>query len=262
MGLEDTWSRQRAVDIHNETVDVFAAWYRGEDVFDSEFRYGRHLIDQAWSRCVAELPPRAKCLDIGSGLGIYMERLCKQGLDVTGIEPSAEMRRLAGSYVPTELVSDGSVLQLAAADDTYDFVYAIEVFRYLDACDNEIGHREIARVLKPGGIYFGTYVNRWALDGYRQLVMLRMLAARLRSRVPRHHVEFETPGSVQTKLRQAGFVQVDVHGAMFAPLRILHKLSHGLGRMVGKRLMPHEAVLSDGEWVRALAGHLVAIAHR
>lgn len=262
MGPEDTWSRQRAVDVHDETADTFAAWYSGDEVFDSEFRYGRYLIDQAWARCVAELPQHAKCLDIGCGLGVYIKRLHEREFDVTGIEPSMEMRRRAEDYVPSALVSDGSVLQLAAADAAYDFVYAIEVFRYLDARDNARGHREIARVLKPGGIYFGTYVNRWALDGYRQVVMLRALAARLRGRAPRYHVEFETPASIRSKLRHAGFSQVSMHGAMFAPLRILHKISHGLGRAVGKKIMPHEPRLSDSAWTRPVAGHLIAIARR
>lgn len=262
MAPDDTWARRRAVDVHNETADEFAAWYRSDDVFDSEFRYGRHLIDRHWARCVEQLPARAKCLDIGSGLGVYMARLRARQFDVTGIEPSPEMRRQAESHVPAALVSDGSVLALAAADAAYDFVYAIEVFRYLNARDNALGHREIARVLKPGGIYFGTYVNSFALDGYRQLVALRALAARVRGRPPRYHVEFETPASLRTKLRQAGFAQVAIHGAMFAPLRILHKISHGLGRAVSKVTMPHEAALSDSAWTRPFAGHLIAIARR
>ena len=91
---------------------------------------------------------------------------------------------------------------------------------------------------------------------------LRALAARLRGHPPRHHVEFETPASVQAKLRQAGFAQVAVHGAMFAPLRIVHKVSHGLGRAAGKVVMPHEAALSDSAWTRPFAGHLIAIARR
>ncbi len=262
MAPEDTWSRRRAVDVHDETADHFAAWYCSDDVFDSEFRYGRHLIDQYWARCVDELPAGAKCFDIGCGLGVYMARLRARGFAVAGIEPSAEMRRQAASYVPAELITDGSVLALAAPDAAYDFVYAIEVFRYLNTRDNALGHREIARVLKPGGIYFGTYVNSWALDGFHQLAALRALAARLRGRPPRYHVEFETPASVTAKLQQAGFSDVVVHGAMFAPLRIVHKVSHKLGRAVGKIVISHEAALSDSEWTRPLAGHLITIARR
>src|SRR5262249_16346761 len=110
------------------------------------------LINRAWARCVSELPQGATCLDIGCGVGAHMARLLDQGFEVTGIEPSAEMRRLAAKNIPADLVSDGSVLRLQAADSSIDFVCPIEVFRYLDARDNVQGHREIVRVLKPGGI--------------------------------------------------------------------------------------------------------------
>jgi SAM-dependent methyltransferase len=191
-----------------------------------------------------------------------MARLLADGFEVSGIEPSAEMRRLAGGHVDAALVGDGSVLQLQAADATYDFVYAIEVFRYLDARDNEAGHREIARTLKPGGIYFGTYVNRWALDGFRQLTQLRAVAAAMGGGRPRYHVEFETPASVGRRLRAAGFRDIEVHGAMFAPLRLLHKISPRLAAAASRRTLPREPGLSDSRWGRPLAGHLIAIARR
>ncbi|MGE4167683.1 MAG: class I SAM-dependent methyltransferase [Xanthobacteraceae bacterium] len=259
---ETDWSRRRAVEVHDETAGMFAAEYGDDDVFGSPFRYGRHLVDQAWAQCVAELPSQAKCLDIGCGVGIYMARLLAAGFEVTGIEPSAEMRRLAAANVPAALVTDGSALELDAAEASTDFVYAIEVFRYLDTADNEAGHREIARVLKPGGTYFGTYVNKWALDGYRPFVGLQKLAARLRRATPRYHVEFETPASIEAKLRNAGFAQVSVHGAMFAPLRTLDKLSRPLARTVARWVMPHEQMLSDSGWSRPLAGHLIVVARR
>jgi 2-polyprenyl-3-methyl-5-hydroxy-6-metoxy-1,4-benzoquinol methylase len=262
MEREADWSRRRAVEVHDETAGTFAAEYSSDDAFDSPFRYGRHLIDRAWAQCVAELPKHAKCLDIGCGVGVYMERLLALGFDVTGIEPSAEMRRLAAEHAPAALVSDGSVLELAAGDASYDFVYAIEVFRYLDTADNAAGHREIVRVLKPGGVYFGTYVNKWALDGFRQFAWLNATTARLRGVPQRYHVEFETPASIAAKLREAGFSHVTVHGAMFAPLRTLDKISRGAARAVARRTMPHEDVLSDSAWGRALAGHLIAIARR
>lgn len=259
---EADWSRRRAVDVHDETANIFASEYSSEEVFDSPFRYGRSLIDRAWTQCVAGLPAQAKCLDIGCGIGVYMARLLDAGHEVTGIEPSAEMRRFAAQHVPAALVSDGSVLDLKFETASHDFVYAIEVFRYLNAADNDAGHREIARVIKPGGIYFGTYVNRWALDGFRQVFAAREMAARLRGAAPRYHVEFETPATVEAKLRAAGFSHVAVHGAMFAPLRLLYKVSPRLACRLARQTMPHENRLSDSAWSRASAGHLIAIARR
>jgi ubiquinone/menaquinone biosynthesis C-methylase UbiE len=262
MNSNEDWSRRRAVEVHDETAEGFFTEYGGDDIFGSAFRYGRHLIDLAWARCVSELPHKATCLDIGCGVGAHMARLLDQGFVVTGIEPSAAMRRLAARKVRGDLVTDGSVLQLSAPDSSLDFVYAIEVFRYLETPDNALGHNEVVRVLKPGGIYFGTYVNKWALDGFRQLSQLRKLSAQLTGTRRRYHVEFETPSSLYEKLRAAGFSTVGVHGAMFAPLRVLHKLSPRFAAVVSRRTMPHEAWLSDSETLRPFAGHLIAIARR
>jgi ubiquinone/menaquinone biosynthesis C-methylase UbiE len=257
-----SWARKRAVDVHDETAGYFSAEYSSDNVYDSPFRYGRALIDERWKMVVAQLPAGATCLDIGSGIGIYMERLLEAGFSVRGIEPSDEMRKLSHERVPKGLVTSGSVTHLPAADGSQDFIYAIEVFRYLDSADNVLGHREILRALRPRGIYFGTYVNRLALDGYRQFVALENLRDRFMKRVPRYHVEFETTSSLRTKLIAAGFVNVEIAGAMFAPLRPVYKISTGLAARFAEWTRPREARLSDGPVCRSFAGHLIAVARR
>jgi SAM-dependent methyltransferase len=262
LSLHTEWTRRRAIEIHDETAATFSTEYAGECIFDSPFRYGRYLIDGAWEECVSLLPARADCLDIGCGVGVHLARLLERGFQVKGIEPSTEMRALAATRAPDKLVSDDSVLQLSQPGASLDFVYAIEVFRYLNSRDNALGHKEIARVLRPGGIYFGTYVNSWALDGFHQLSQLRVLAARLTGAPLRYHVEFETPWSLGVKLKKAGFSEVVVHGAMWAPLRILHKLSLPLAKAVAMRTLRHEKLLSDSSSMRPFAGHLIATARR
>jgi hypothetical protein len=49
---------------------------------------------------------------------------------------------------------------------------------------------------------------------------------------------------------------------MFAPLRVLHKISLRLGAAVSRLTMPHETRLSDTGPFRAFAGHLIIIARR
>src|SRR5262245_11687040 len=214
-----TWARKRAVDVHDETANYFSAEYSSDNVHDSPFRYGRSLIDALWQETVAGLPSGARCLDIGCGIGSYLARLVEAGFQARGIEPSVEMRKLALERVPAELVSDGSVPNLPASDTTQDFISAIEVFRYLDAADNVLGHREIFRALKPGGMFFGTYVNKWALDGYRQSVALQKVRDALIGAVPRYHVEFETVSTVWKKLMNAGFEDIEFTGTIFVALR-------------------------------------------
>jgi len=261
-----SWARKRAVEVHDETAGYFSAEYSSDNVYDSPFRYGRSLIDEQWSRVVAELPAGATCLDIGSGIGAYMARLIEKGFKVQGIEPSSEMRKLSRERVPGSvpgsLVFDGSVTDLPVADRSQDFIYAIEVFRYLDAADNVRGHREIFRALKPGGLFFATYVNKSAMDGYRQFVAMQKLRDTVLKSVPRYHVEFETVSSLKSKLAAAGFEHIEIKGAMFAPLRLMHKVSARLATSVSKWTLPHEAWLSDSAVSRLFAGHLIAIARR
>ena len=257
-----TWSRKRAVDVHNETADYFLAEYASQNVHDSPFRYGRALIDEQWKKTVDQLPAAAKCVDIGSGIGTYMARLIAAGFEVLGIEPSAEMRKFALDQVPTEFIVDGSVTDLPVDQHSQDFIYAIEVFRYLDAADNLAGHHEIFRALKPGGVFFATYVNKWALDGYRQFVALQKLRDALLRRVPRYHVEFETVSSLRRKLAAAGFQGIEIRGAMFAPLRPLHKVSPKLATTFSKWTFPRESYLSERTASRWVAGHLIAVARR
>jgi ubiquinone/menaquinone biosynthesis C-methylase UbiE len=257
-----TWARKRAVDVHDETAALFSAEYTGHDVYDSPFRYGRSLIDKEWWKAVNGLPSGANCLDIGAGVGVYITRLIERGFNVRGIEPSAEMRKIAYERLSMDTIYDASVTDLPLEDRSQDFIYAIEVFRYLDAADNAVGHREIFRALKPGGVFFGTYVNSWALDGYRQFVTLEKMRSALMKRTPRYHVEFETPRSLQTKLASAGFTDIEIRGAMFAPLRPLYKVSRGLATFLAKLVLPREELLSGGPVSRVLAGHLMATARK
>jgi SAM-dependent methyltransferase len=257
-----SWARKRAVDVHDETADYFSAEYSSDNVYDSPFRYGRSLIDALWQRTVEGLPPKAHCLDIGSGIGTYMVRLLDAGFQVRGIEPSVEMRKLALERVPTGLVSDGSVTNLPFDDQSLDFIYAIEVFRYLDSADNLQGHREIFRALKPGGVFFATYVNTWALDLYRQIVLLRGARDVLFKQIPRYHVEFETENTLRRRLAAIGFEDIEIRGAMFAPLRPLYKLSPRAATALAQWTLPRETWLSDKAFSRPFAGHLIAIARR
>jgi SAM-dependent methyltransferase len=256
------WARKRAVDVHDETAGYFSAEYSSRNVYDSPFRYGRSLIDQLWRKIVDELPSGAQCLDVGSGIGVYMAQLLEKGLRVQGIEPSPEMRKLASERVAPGIIFDASVTELPVGNCTQDFIYAIEVFRYLDTADNARGHREIFRALKPGGMLFATYVNKWALDFYRQFVALKKARDSILQAPPRYHVEFESIFSLRKKLEAIGFADISVRGAMLAPLRPLHKVSPEIATVVSQWTLPREKWLSDRAWSRPFAGHLIAIAKR
>ena len=97
-----------------------------------------------------------KFLEVGCGPGSFAEDLV--GLDVTCLDPSAEMLRVAKKRVDGARKKRGEkpakyVEAIAEAiplpDDTFDRVFCLFSFR--DFQDKKKGLEEIFRVLKPGG---------------------------------------------------------------------------------------------------------------
>jgi SAM-dependent methyltransferase len=260
---ETVWARESAISIHDQTADWFAWMYQNQAVQGSAlaFRYGRAQIEVHFDRQVATLPPTAKILDVGCGTGHQMQALGSKGFEVCGVEPAESMRNIARTRLPDATVRDGSVLDLPFEKETFDFVYVIEVFRYLAHDDNVRGLREVFRVLRPGGIFFGTFVNLLAMDGFKVLEELRSLREKWTHHPRRCHTEFETPKSLERMLRCAGFSLVEIHGAMLASLRIAYKLGP-IGTHLARALEPADCVLSDAPLLRCFAGHLIGIARK
>jgi len=94
-------------------------------------------------------------LELGFGSGVFAPELASRceryhGLDVhdRGSEVAARLRE-AGVEARLER---GSVAQMPFADASFDCVVAVSVFEFVDAI--EAACREIARVLRPGGMLF------------------------------------------------------------------------------------------------------------
>jgi SAM-dependent methyltransferase len=260
---ETVLARESAISIHDQAANQFARRYQIQAAqrAASSFLYGRTQVEVHFDRQVAALPLSAKILDVGCGIGHQMQGLRSKGFEVCGVEPADNMRKIARSRLPAGTVRDGSVLDLPFANETFDFVYVIEVFRYLAHDDNLQGLREVFRVLRPGGVFFGTFVNLFAMDGFRVLEELRSLREKWTHQPRRYHTEFETPKSLERMLHYAGFSLVETHGAMLASLRIAYKLGP-VGSYLARVLEPADPVLSDAPLLRCFAGHLIGIARK
>lgn len=254
--------RRKAVEIHSRDADIFAGRYRQEpNRFGSAFFYGRARIDERLEAALATLRPGARILDLGCGTGDLILELRRRGFDAVGVEPSQAMRDQARAILPEDAVVDGSVVDIPHDANSFDMVISIEVFRYLDAGDNERGLREVLRVLKSGGVFFGTFVNLAALDGFQVLVGLRHLRALLRGGETEFHTEFELPTLLERKLQRVGFDDVIARGAMLAPLRIAYKISPAAAARFAAAVAPADDLLTSSAG-RALAGHLILTARR
>lgn len=110
---------------------------------------------------VASMGVGRRGLDVGCGQGAYVARMRELGLDVSGIDMSSGQIRLAARNLGGDaLVQVGSVLDIPAADATYDFVYVINVLHHLNSVEEQQrAFRELARVLRPGGLIFVHEIN-------------------------------------------------------------------------------------------------------
>jgi 2-polyprenyl-6-hydroxyphenyl methylase/3-demethylubiquinone-9 3-methyltransferase len=107
-------------------------------------------------------PRGRKTLDVGCGGGILAEEFGRLGCDVTGIDPSEKSIEAARAHARQEgLAIDyrtGTGEALPFPDSTFEVVYCCDVLEHV----NDVGRvvAEVARVLRPGGIFFYDTINR------------------------------------------------------------------------------------------------------
>lgn len=256
--------RVTAVEHHHVEAGRFVRWYdeMARSRFANAFAYGRAKIDRLLDGCLAALQPGARVLDVGCGTGEYVLRAGKLGFSAYGVEPAEAMRNVAIEKNPGSTILDGVATALPFPDDTFDLVICIEVLRYLHRSDNRQALREMHRVLKPGGIMFLTTVNRYALDGFYLHYRLRRLLQANRVSTSLPHCEFTTPGDIDKEVRAAGFSGAAHRGVLFAPMRVLYKLSTRLASKVAPSLEPIDDAICSISAMRPFAGHLVTVATR
>lgn len=170
-----------------------AALYGQKHGFVAE--YGRDLLGY-----VPE-DPELRALDIGCGTGVLTAALSQRVGEVTGIDPSEEMLRLARAAYPelTFLAMDACALP-AEWTDMFDLTFSNAVFHWIP--DQPLLLQNIFRVLKPGG----RLVAEFGAKGCVAAIHRAFGAALTRRGYPYTNV-FYFPGSGEYRnlLEQAGF---------------------------------------------------------
>jgi SAM-dependent methyltransferase len=103
---------------------------------------------------VPPLPPRARCVEIGSGAGAFVRHLRSLGHEAIGVDP-------AGGDVPGELAD------ARLASGSVDAVFAWQALEHVP--DLRATVDEVARVLKPGGWFAFAVPNAgsWEASWFR-----------------------------------------------------------------------------------------------
>ncbi len=120
--------------------DGIADWY------DTEFQPAP-LESETWEVLLRLLgDPAGALIDVGCGTGSYAAALAERGWDVTGVDISEDMLRLARERGVRTVRADATSLPFA--DGSFDA--AISVFTNTDFDDLAAVVREITRILRPG----------------------------------------------------------------------------------------------------------------
>jgi 2-polyprenyl-6-hydroxyphenyl methylase/3-demethylubiquinone-9 3-methyltransferase len=101
-------------------------------------------------------------LDLGCAGGFMAEAIAAKGAQVTGIDPaqdSIEAARQHAAESGLDISYDVGVgEQMAYADAAFDIVVCVDVLEHVTDLDQVLA--EVARVLKPGGLFLYDTINR------------------------------------------------------------------------------------------------------
>lgn len=136
--------------------------------------YPPQLVDLC--RTEMGLTPESIVADIGSGTGISTELFLKNGNNVYGVEPNADMRAAAEQLLSSRYPNFRSIAGTAEAttlpNAAVDLIVAAQAFHWFDKA---AASRQFRRVLRPGGHIAIVWNDRKTtgsplLAGYDQLL--------------------------------------------------------------------------------------------
>jgi len=254
--------REKAVNSHDFNSPIFFDRYFALDKnpYSGAFTYGRKKLFEKMNGIIdGKLGGKGHILDAACGTGYYTRLLSGKGYTMTGVEPATGMRERAKVKNPGVEFKNGVISELPFADNSFDAVTAVELFRYLEASDIRRGYEEIFRVLKPGGFMVVTLVNRYALDAFMFSYYFKFFLEKFFGRQIINYCDAVTPKEVERYFKD-NFNQTAVtESALFAPLRIVYKLSPKLGEWCAKRLESFDEKLNQKPWHKKFAGHLIVV---
>jgi 2-polyprenyl-6-hydroxyphenyl methylase/3-demethylubiquinone-9 3-methyltransferase len=154
--------------------------------------------------------------DIGCGGGLIAEPMARLGFAVTGIDADSQAIGVARAHAAASgLAIDYRVADVempAAAGEQYDAVLALEIVEHVTDRDRFL--TALARLVKPGGVFIGTTLNRTARS-----FALAILGAEyvLRWLPPGTHDwnRFVRPSEFVLPLRRAGLATTRLAGMSY-----------------------------------------------
>lgn len=176
--------------------------------------FSRHEAAYAWA--ARTFGPVHRALDAGCGEGYGTKALAEVATMACGLELDEPTARHAHITYPDACFLRANLVALPLREGAFDLVASMQVIEHLWDVRAYLG--EIVRVLAPGGFACITTPNR--------PVFSPGLQRRQRPVNPFHVEEFDAE-QLSDLLREAGLVDVRIHGLMHGPRIAAWELAHG-----------------------------------
>ncbi|MDF1726441.1 MAG: bifunctional 2-polyprenyl-6-hydroxyphenol methylase/3-demethylubiquinol 3-O-methyltransferase UbiG [Sulfitobacter sp.] len=146
-----------------------------------------------------------KVLDLGCAGGFMAEAMTRRSARVTGIDPAGDAIEAARAHARTEglqIVYDvGSGEALPYPDAAFDAVVCVDVLEHVQDLSQVMA--EVARVLRPGGLFLYDTINRNPLARLATITLAEDIL-RLLPKGTHDPALFIKPGELRGELEKAG----------------------------------------------------------
>jgi len=175
-----------------------------------------------------------------------MASLAEKGFGVSGVDGSEEMLEQARANNPCADIRQADVESIPFADASFDFILCIEVLRYLP--DSSRCIREMARVLKPGGVCLATAAPVLNVNGYWLVNRIANLV-RIGDLV-RLKQFFTTSQRLRRQFVSTGFCEPGISGVYIGPVNWVERLAPKALPPMLKFWEPIDSALADQPGLR------------
>jgi 2-polyprenyl-6-hydroxyphenyl methylase/3-demethylubiquinone-9 3-methyltransferase len=159
-----------------------------------------------------------RLLDVGCGAGLMSEAAAKLGLQVTGVDASAELIEAAHEHARQSGVSityqQGETGALVKNGKTFDVVLALEVIEHVENPAQFVD--DLAKLVTPGGLLILSTLNRSAKGFLLGIVgaeyVLRWLPAGTHD-----WRKFVKPSELAAQVEEKGLAVTDIMGLCYSP---------------------------------------------
>ena len=197
---------------------TYSPWYSSEHYYDNYYEDGSlsppAFVQTRLEEITAEFSSyrnNNRLLDVGCGAGNLLQAAQKNSWDAQGVDVSANSIKHI-----RELGFEGFHGELQKANfpsQHFDVVTAAEILEHL--ADPRLLLQEVARVLRPGGLF-------WTTTPHGRGLSARVLGIKWRCVWPPEHLQLFSVAGLKALLREAGFRELRIRTTGGNPMEIFH----------------------------------------